>query len=83
MHGSQHTGDELVDTITLLHKGDQRRDPTFIVCAGLEVREDELLEGIDLILQGHKIGDGLVAARMSTSFYTPSRKDVHTLHSDH
>lgn len=61
VHGSQHAGDELVDAITLLHKWHQCRDPTFIVRAGHEVREDELLEGIDLILQSHQIGDGLVA----------------------
>lgn len=61
MHGSQHAGNELVDAITLLHKWHQCRDSTFIVRAGLEVREDELLEGIDLILQTHQIADGLVA----------------------
>jgi hypothetical protein len=78
VHGSQHAGDELVDTITLLHKRDQCRDSTFIVCAGLEIREDEFLEGIDLILQSHKIGDGLVTAQTSTSIYFQSHTDQYS-----
>lgn len=60
MHSSQHAGDELVDTIALLHKRDQCRDPALIVDSRQEMREDQLLERIDLVLQGHEFGDGFI-----------------------
>lgn len=65
MHSPQHAGDELVDAVALLHQRDQRRDATFIVGAGLEMREDQLLESIDLILQCHEIGDCLIPRQLS------------------
>lgn len=61
MHGSQHAGNEFIDAITFLYKRHQRRDAALIVGSGLEMRENKLLKGIDLILQGHEIGDCLVA----------------------
>lgn len=65
MHSSQHTGDELVDTIALLHERDQRRDPALIVGSRQEVREDQLLERINLVLQGHEFGDSLITKSCS------------------
>jgi hypothetical protein len=50
MHCAQHTSDELVDTVRLLDKWYQGCYPALVVRATSEVREDELLEGIDLIL---------------------------------
>lgn len=50
MHSAQHAGYELVDAIALLDQRDQGSNPTLVVCAASEVGEDELLEGIDLIL---------------------------------
>lgn len=69
MHSSQHAGDELVDTIAFLHQRDQRRDPTLIVGSRQEMREDQLLERIDLILQGHEFGDGLITKSYLVSVY--------------
>jgi hypothetical protein len=61
VHGSEHASDELVNAVALLDQRHQRSDSTFVVRAAAEVREDELLEGINLILQGHQVGNGLVA----------------------
>lgn len=69
MHSSQHAGDKLVDTIALLHKRDQRRDPALVVGSRQEMREDQLLERIDLILQGHEFRDGLITKSHSVSIY--------------
>jgi hypothetical protein len=60
VHGSQHAGNKLIDTIALLHKGHECRDSAFIVRAASEVGEDKLLEGVDLVLKGHEVGNGLV-----------------------
>jgi hypothetical protein len=61
MHSTQHASDEFVDAITLLDQGNQRSNAAFVVCAAAEVRENKLLEGIDLILQSHQVGNGLVS----------------------
>lgn len=61
MHGTQHAGNELVDSIALQDEGNQSRNTTLVVGAAAEVREYELLEGIDLVLQRHEIRDGLVS----------------------
>lgn len=61
MHCSQHARNELVNSITLLHQRYQRRDSALIVSARLEMRENELLKRIDLVLQSHKIGNGLIS----------------------
>ena len=63
MHCSQHASDKLVDTITLLHQGNQRRNSAFIVGTASEVGKDELLEGIDLVLKSHKVCDRLVSTK--------------------
>lgn len=60
MHGSKHAGDELVDTVTLLNERYQGGNSTLVVPHVAEVREDELLELLDLILQHHEVADGLV-----------------------
>lgn len=61
MHCAEHTGNELINTIALLNQWHQRSDPTFVVRPASEVGKDEFLEGVDLILKGHEIGDGLIA----------------------
>lgn len=61
MHSTQHAGDEFVDAIAFLNKWDKRSNATFVVRATSEMRKDELLEGINLILQGHQIRDRLIA----------------------
>ncbi|KAL1840656.1 hypothetical protein VTK73DRAFT_3704 [Phialemonium thermophilum] len=61
MHGAQHAGDKLVDAVALGDQGHQGRDAALVVAHAPEVREDELLELVDLVLQGHEVGDGLVA----------------------
>ena len=61
MHCSQHASDEFVNTIAFLYQRDQCRDSAFVVCSTSKMRENELLEGIDLILECHEIGDGFIA----------------------
>jgi hypothetical protein len=61
MHCAQHASDEFVYAIALLHQGHQSSDPTFVVDAASEVRKDEFLESIDLILKCHQVGNSLVA----------------------
>jgi hypothetical protein len=61
MHCAQHASNKLVDTIALLHKRYQRGDSALIVSTRLEMREDQLLETINLILQSHKVGNSLVS----------------------
>ena len=60
MHSPQHAGNELVDTITLLHERDQGRDPAFVIGSREEMREDQLLERINLVLKVREIVDGLI-----------------------
>lgn len=61
VHSTQHAGNELIDTVALLDQRHQGRDATLVVTGTSEVGEDELLELLNLILQDHEIGDGLVA----------------------
>lgn len=61
MHGAQHARDELVDAVTLLHQRHQRRYAALIIPNMSEVREDQLLELVDAVLQRHQVRDGLVA----------------------
>lgn len=61
MHSPQHAGDKFVDTIALLHQRNQRGNSTLVISTRQEVREDQLLECVDLILQGHEIANCLVA----------------------
>lgn len=60
MHSPQHTSNKLVNPITLLYKRYQRRNPTLVVRPGQEMRENQLLERIDLILQVHEIVNRLI-----------------------
>jgi hypothetical protein len=60
VHGPQHAGDELVDAVALLDKRDEGGDAALVVPDVSEVGEDELLELLNLVLQGHEVGDGLV-----------------------
>lgn len=61
MQCAKHACDELVDAVTFVNKRDEGGDATFIVANIAEVRENELLELLNLILQYHEIGDGFVA----------------------
>jgi len=65
VHCAQHASNELVNTVTLLHKWHQGRNTALIVRTGLEMREDQLLETVDLVLQGHEIGNSLITIVMS------------------
>lgn len=60
MHGSEHAGDELVDTVALLNERYKGGDSALIVPHVAEVRENQLLELLDLVLQHHEVADGLV-----------------------
>ena len=61
MHGSQHARDKLVDSVALLNQGHQGRDSTLVVPHVSEVREDELLKLLNLVLQDHEVRDRFVA----------------------
>lgn len=61
VHRTKHAGDELVDAVALLNQRHQRRNATFVVSDIPEVGEDEFLELLNLVLQHHEVGDGLVA----------------------
>lgn len=69
MHRSQHAGDELVDTKALFHQRHQGRDSAFVVRGSSKVGKDQLLKRLDLILQGHEIGDGFVATKSVIAQY--------------
>lgn len=60
MHGAEHAGDELVDAVTLLHQRHESRYPALVVLATPEIGKDQLLECLDLVLQVHQVGNGLV-----------------------
>lgn len=61
VHGAQHASQEFVNTIALLDKRHKTRDAAFVVRRTTEMRKDELLELLDLILQGHQVHDSFVA----------------------
>ena len=61
MHRAQHARDELVDSVALLHEGNKRRNTALVVPDISKVREYQLLELLDLILQLHQVRDCLVA----------------------
>lgn len=61
MHSSQHACDKLVDTIALLDQRNKSRNSALVVRASSEMGENEFLEGVDLVLKGHEIRDGLVS----------------------
>lgn len=58
MHGNEHASNKLVDTIAFLHQWDQSGNTTLIIGTWTKVTEDELLEGVDLVLQDHQVHDG-------------------------
>ena len=68
VHSPQHTGDEFVDAIALLHKWHQGCDSALIVCAASKMGKYELLKRVNLVLKSHEVGDCLVAAEVSTYF---------------
>jgi hypothetical protein len=60
MHGSQHACDETVDTVALLHQGNQSGDLALVIVTASEMHKDELLEGFDLVLECHQVADSFV-----------------------
>jgi hypothetical protein len=60
VHGTQHAGDETVDTPAFLHERHKRGDPALVVGRVFEVCKDQLLERVDLVLQVHEIADSLI-----------------------
>lgn len=65
MHSAHHASDETVNPPTLLNQRYEGGDSTFITGRVTEVRKDHLLEGVDLVLQPHEVGDGLVSTSQS------------------
>ncbi len=62
VHGAEHRGKELVDTVALLDKGAQEPRCGIVVGGASEVGKDELLKLLNLILEIHEIHDGLVSS---------------------
>lgn len=60
MHSTQHAGDELVNSITLLYQRHNGRDSAFVIPNISEVGKYEFLKLFNLVLQGHEVADGLV-----------------------
>lgn len=56
MHRPEHARDELVDAVTLLDQRHQGGDAALVIGTAPEMRENELLESIYLILKSHQIG---------------------------
>lgn len=61
MHGAKHAGNEFVDSVALGDKGHKGGYSALVITHVAEVGEDQLLELVDLVLEGHEVGDGLVA----------------------
>lgn len=61
MHCTEHACDELIDAIALLYKRHEGRNAALVVVCASEVREDQLLELVYLVLQCHQVRDRLVA----------------------
>ena len=68
MHGSQHASNEFIDPITFLYQGNQCRNSTLVVGTIPKMSEDELLEGINLILECHQISDCFVSMWKSAEY---------------
>ena len=82
MHGSKHACDKLVDAIAFLDQWYQSRYPAFIIGASPEMCEYQFLKGVNLILKGHKIRDGLISFGSQPNEYHDN-KVARTLRSDH
>ena len=77
MHCTEHACDELVNSIALLDKWHQSSYSTLVVGATTEVREDQFLEGIDLVLKSHQVRDCFVAVGVS---YNRTTRDPYSSH---
>lgn len=62
MHCPQHARDKLVDAKALLDERHQCRDPAFVVGRSSKEGEYEFLEGLNLVLKCHEVGNGFIAA---------------------
>jgi hypothetical protein len=70
VHGAQHAGDELVDSVALLNQGYQTGDLALVVQPASKVSKNELLECLNLVLEVHEVGDGLVSRPELVYLYT-------------
>ena len=73
VHGTQHACDEFVNTVTFLHEWHEGGDPAFVVGAASEMGEYQLLKCVDLILQGHQVGDCLITTKGKSGAWNSSR----------
>ena len=55
VHRTHHARDEAVDPVALLDLRHECRDPALVVGGSAEVGEDELLEGVDVVLEVHEV----------------------------
>lgn len=60
-HGAHHGCDELVNAKTLLDEWDKSSDTAFVVVGSTEMRKDEFLERVNLILKSHEVRNRLVS----------------------
>ena len=61
VHGPQHACDKLVYSITLLDQRNKGRDTTLVAADVPEMRKDEFLKLLNLVLQVHQVRDCLVS----------------------
>ena len=65
VHRAEHARDETINTPRFLHKWNERGYAAFIVCRMSEVCEDHALERVYVVLQRHKVRDGLITFKRS------------------
>lgn len=60
MHCSKHTCSKFINSVAFLDERDQCRYPSFVIGATSEMRKDEFLKFIDLVLKTHQVHNGLI-----------------------
>lgn len=60
MHGAQHACNKLVDAVAFLYQRNEGGDTALIVSNMTEMRKNQLLELLNLILERHQVGNRLV-----------------------
>lgn len=89
MHSSQHACYESINAPALLDKRDKGRDTTLIVCRVPEVRENQALKRIDLILKSHQVRNRFIPKKcvnevlwLEMQQYSPFIRIINTFEGD-
>lgn len=82
MHGPQHARDKLVDAVTFLDKRYKSGNTTFVINSRSEVRKYEFLECLNLVLESHQIGNGVISVACQLKKEKKERKKRKKLESE-